>query len=218
MSSMLGNRGPTGYQAQGRQGPTGNAGRNRIPKGYEHSQISNYTPEQWQLFQQMFGGVAPDSYTARLAGGDQSLFEEMEAPAHRQFAGQIGALASRFSAGGGGRGALSSRRSSGFQNTATSAASNFAQELQARRQELQRGAIRDLHGMSLDLLGQRPYQDYLTPEGPSGWESAISGGLPIAGAAMGGALGAAYGGPGGGWAGAQLGGKIGSRASQGFFA
>jgi hypothetical protein len=145
-SSMLGSRG----------GMPGD----KIPKGYRQGQMQQFTPDQMNLFKQMFGHVSPDSYTSRLAGGDQSMFDEVEAPAMRQFSELLGGLSSRFSAGGG-QGSLGNRRSSGFQNTATSAASNFAQDLQAQRQSMRQQAIKDLMGMSGDLLGQRPQEKFL---------------------------------------------------------
>lgn len=149
---------PTGY---GMGSPTGLSGSgragNKIPSGYKAGQLQQFTPEQMQLFQQMFSQVGPDSYTSRLAGGDQSLFDEMEAPAFRQFNELQGNIASRFSGMGTG-----GRHSSGFQNQATAAGSNFAQDLQSRRQELQRQAIQDLMGMSNNLLNQRPYEQFIT--------------------------------------------------------
>jgi hypothetical protein len=138
-------------------GATGASAGNKIPKGYQLGRIQNFTPEMMDLFKRMFSNVGPESYTSRLAQGDESLFEEMEAPAMKQFAGLQGNLASRFSGMG-----MGARRSSGFQNTANQASSDFAQQLQSRRQELQRGAIKDLHGMSTDLLSQRPYDQFLT--------------------------------------------------------
>lgn len=150
----------------GVKGPTGAIG-NKLPKGYKSSQLAQFTPEQMQLFQELFSNVSPGSYLSRLAGGDRSFFEEMEAPALRQFSELQGNIASRFSQGGGGPNALSSRRSSGFQNELSSQASNFAQQLQAQRQQLQKQAIFDLMGLSRDLLGERPYDTKLVPKGPS---------------------------------------------------
>ncbi len=72
MSSMTGS---TGY------------GGSKIPKGYEQGSMQQFTPEQMNLFKSLFGQVGPDSFTSRLAGGDQSMFEQMEAPAMRQFQG-----------------------------------------------------------------------------------------------------------------------------------
>jgi hypothetical protein len=132
-------------------------GGNKIPKGYQSGQMQQFTPEQMQLFQSLFGHLGEGSYLSRLAGGDQSFFDEVEAPAKRQFSGLQGNLASRFSGMGTG-----ARNSSGFQNTATQASSDFAQDLQSRRQGLQRQAITDLMGMGNQLLGQRPYEQFLT--------------------------------------------------------
>jgi hypothetical protein len=137
-------------------GPRGAMGGDTVPKGYRAGQFQQFTPEQMGLFQQLFGHLGPESNLSKLAGGDQSTFEEMEAPSHRQFQGQLGQLASRFSGMG-----LGARKGSGFQNTATAAASNFSQDLASRRQELQRQALMDLMGISESLLGQRPQEKFL---------------------------------------------------------
>jgi len=123
-----------------------------IPKGYRASQLQQFTPEQMQLFSQLFGHVGPESNVSRLAGGDQSSFEQMEAPAHRDFQSMLGQFGSRFSGMG-----MGGQKSSGFKNALTAASSNFAENLASRRQELQRQALFDLMGLSGALLGQRPY-------------------------------------------------------------
>lgn len=156
MSSMYGQRGPTGVVSGG--GMSGN----KVPKGYQLGQIQQFTPEQMQLFQSLFSHLGPDSYLARLAGGDESLFGEIEAPALRQFSGIQGNIASRFSGMGTG-----ARRSSGFQNTMNQASSDFAQDLQSKRQGLQQEALRNLFGLSSELFSQRPYEQFLTEKPPS---------------------------------------------------
>jgi hypothetical protein len=180
---------------------SGNSYNDKIPHGYKAAQLQQFTPEQMQLFQQMFGQVSPDSYLSKLAGGDQSFFGEIEAPALRQFSELQGGIASRFSGAG-----LGARRSSGFQNAQTSAASDFAQQLQSNRQSLTRQAQQDLMNMSNQLLNQRPYERmlYEKPEKQSsGWGG-------IAGAALGGLGGFALGGPAGAMSGAQFGYGVGS--------
>jgi len=196
-----------GNSLVGAQGRTGN----KIPSGYKSGKIQQFTPEQMQLFQQLFSNVSPDSYLSRLAGGDQSQFEQTEAPALRQFSELQGNIASRFSGMG-----MGARRSSGFQNTVNQAASNFAQDLQSRRQALQRQAIMDLMGLSGDLLGQRPYENFLVPKQSSGFMSSLGsslgGAIPgaISGFLTAGPIGALAGGVSGG-AGAALGrGRLGS--------
>src|SRR5208337_2798286 len=176
--NTIGNAGPSGV-AGGMNNSTGYY-KEKIPEGYKAGKLQQFTPEQLELFQSLFGHLGPDSYLSQLAGGDESFFDEIEAPGKRQFAGSLGNIASRFSQGGGGQGALSSRRSSGFQNAATAASSNFAQELQAQRQGLQRQALYDLMGLSSNLLGQRPYEAFLTkkaPEQSSGWGGLVGAGL-----------------------------------------
>lgn len=176
---------------------------NKVPTGYKVGRMQQFTPEQMQLFQSLFGHLSPDSYLSRLAGGDESLFGEMEAPALRQFNEIQGGLASRFSGMG-----MGSRHSSGFQNTANAASSQFAQDLQSRRQELQRQAIMDLMGLSNNLLGQRPYEQFLYEKKKPFWQQLLGGALPIGGALIGGAI--------GGPAGAQIGGMAGSAAGSAF--
>lgn len=176
-----------------------------VPKGYRKGQIQQYTPEQLDLFEQMFGNVGPDSYQSRLAGGDEDIYNEIEAPALRQFNELQGGLASRFSRGGG-QGSLSGRRSSGFQNTSTAAASNFAQQLQAQRHGLRQQAIQDLMEMSGQLLDKRPYQQTLNPKNQK--QSSGFGGL--IGAGLGGVGGFLAGGPAGALTGANLGYNVGS--------
>lgn len=203
MSNPMGNMGNM-------RGPTGRIG-NKVPSGYKSGQLQNFTPDQMQLFQQLFGQVSPDSYTSRLAGGDQSSFDQMEAPALRQFNEIQGNISSRFSGqGDGGRQSQGGRHSSGFQNTITSAGSNFAEQLQSNRQQLQRQAIQDLMHMSGSLLGQKPYDNYLLPKKrkPSFLQSLLGGAAPLAG----GAIGGYFGGP----AGATAGFGIGNSFSQGF--
>lgn len=162
MQGMMGMRGsPSNRMA---------TGSNIIPKGYEQGQLQQFTPEQMELFQRMFSQVSPESYLSRLAGGDQGLFEEMEQPALKQFSGLQGNLASRFSGMG-----MGARRSSGFQNTINQAGTDFAFQLQSNRQNLQRQAISDLSGMSQQLLGQRPNEQFLTEKQKPWWQQLLSG-------------------------------------------
>ncbi len=198
MTSLTGSRGPTG----GNVGPTasGKWAGDKIPSGYKRYQMANYDDQQMDTYNRGFEAVSPDSYLSRLAGGDQALFDEMEAPALKQFSGLQGNLASRFSGMG-----MGARKSSGFQNTANQAATDFAGQLQSQRQGLQRQAIGDLHNMSQQLLSNRPYDRWLEEKQPSGWESFGQAALPFAGAALGGV----FGGP----AGASMGYSAGSAAS-----
>lgn len=168
-----------------------------------HNKFSQFTPEQLELFQSLFSHLGPDSFLSQLASGDEATFNQIEAPALRQFAELQGGLASRFSMGGG-KGSLGSRHSSGFQNAQNQAASNFAQQLQAQRSGLQRQAVQDLMGNAQMLFGQQPFGLQQKPERQQGgWGGLIGGGL----GALGGAL---VGGPSGALQGAQLGYGVGS--------
>lgn len=157
-TSLSGMRGPTG-SASGLKGT-----------GYKNVQLNQFTPEQQNLFQQLFSQVSPSSYLGKLAGGDQSQFQQLEAPAIKQFGQLQGGLASRFSGMGTG-----ARRSSGFMNTQNQAASDFAQQLQGQRMGIQRQAIQDLMGMSNQLLGQRPFENALLPQEKPLWQQFLLG-------------------------------------------
>lgn len=141
-----------------------------LPKGYAAGQMQQFTPEQMQLYKSMFGQVGPDSYMAKLAGGDKAAFDQLEAPALRQFQGLQGDLSSRFSGAG-----MGARKSSGFQNTMNQASSDFAQQLQSQRMGIQQQAWKDLMGMQNELLGQRPYERFMEQKPPSFWEQAGAG-------------------------------------------
>jgi hypothetical protein len=155
--------------------------------GYRQEKIQNFTPEQMQLFQSLFSNVQPGSYLARLAGGDESLFQGMEGKSMREFQGLQGDIASRFS--GTQQGQMSARGGSGFHNTLNQATSDFAQDLQSRRQQLQMEAIQQLMGLSGDLLQQRPFETKLIKKKKSFWQQLLEGGLPILGGIAGGLLG-----------------------------
>src|SRR5208283_4740046 len=122
--------------------PTGKKGNDR-PSGYKYQQTSNYTPQQHRIHQQRAAELEEGSYLSRLANGDESMFEELERPALRQFGQAQAGLASRFSAQGQG-----GRHSSGFRNSMNASTRDFAEKLQANRLNLRNQAMRDLHTMS----------------------------------------------------------------------
>ena len=132
--------------------------------------MQQFTPEQMNLFKSLFGHLGPDSFLGKLAGGDQGAFEGLEAPAWRDFQSGMGALGSRFAGTGGQTSAL---KSSGFRNTATAGASQFAQDLQSQRLGLQNQAIKDLMSMSNQLLEQRPNMQGFMKKAPSIWQKIL---------------------------------------------
>ncbi len=196
----MGNRGSSGGSSGSRMRSGGGKSGDIIPKGHLEGQLQQFTPEQMKLFQQMFSHVSPESQTGRLASGDQSMFGEIEAPALRQFQELQGQMGSRFSGMG-----MGAQKSSGFQNTMGQMGSDFAMQLQAQRQQLQRQAIQDLMGNASTLLGQSPYERFLIKK-----QQQEKAGTPwgkIIGAGVGGAAGAFSGF--GGIAGANIGANIG---------
>jgi hypothetical protein len=187
-------------------GPNGKVG-NKIPEGHGLAQYNQYTPQQQKIFKQSGDKLGPDSYLSRLSQGEEGIFDQLEEPALRQFNELQGGIASRFSQGAGGRGAMSSRRSSGFQNASSASASNFAQQLQSQRMQLMRQAQQDLHGMSQDFLGNRPYETQLYEKQKE--QSSFGKWAPLIGGAVGGIVGLA-GGPFGAAAGFSAGQAVGN--------
>ena len=155
-------------------------GRNVVPKGYSQGRIGQFTPEQHQLFEHMFSQVGPESFLGKLGAGDQSQFEKLEAPALRQFSQLQANTANKYSGYGSG-----SRRSSGFQQEMGQETSDFAQKLQSNRLGLQQNALQQLMQMSNMLLGQRPYEQFMTPKKQPFWKELLSGLSPGIGSALG---------------------------------
>lgn len=165
-TSMTGNRGAAGLAQQGNA-----AGGNIIPKGYRQGQLQQFGPEQMQLFQRLFGSVSPDSYLARLAGGDESAFEQYEKPAWRALGEAQGQLGSRFSQLS--PGAMSAQRGSGFKNAASQQSMDFAERLAAQRHALQSSALSQMHELSSSLLNQRPNEQFLVQKQLPFWKQLL---------------------------------------------
>lgn len=135
------------------------------PSGYSKTSIQQFSPEAMALYKQLFSHLGEGSFLSRLAGGDQSMFEEMEAPAMKQFGEMQGQLGSRFSGMG-----MGARRGSGFSNTMNQATSDFAQQLQSQRMGLQNQATRDLMNMAAMLMGQKPMDKGLVEKSKPWWQ------------------------------------------------
>ena len=173
-----------------------------IPSGYRKGSMQQFTPEQMELYQSMFPHLSPESFLNMLATGDQSMFEQMEAPAMKQFQQLQSQTASQFSGMG-----MGAQGGSGFRNQLNQQTSDFAQQLHSQRMGIQNNAIKDLMGMSNTLLGQRPKENFMVKkeeEKKSGWGG-------IAGAVVGGTAGMFMGGPMGAMAGASLGSAVGNQ-------
>lgn len=177
-SSMSGGMGATG---------------SKIPKGYAAGKLQQFSPEQMGLFKQLFGYTSPEGQLAKQAGGDLSGFAPQEALAQRQFQEFQGQNASRFSGLG-----MGSRRGSGFQNSQTQGAQDFALQLASQRQGLQRQALMDLMGISQSLLGQRPQEQFLVKKDLPFWQQAALGAAGGLGQGLSGGLGGLFGAFGGG--------------------
>lgn len=190
-------------------GPTGTASGLK-GTGYKQVSLPTMSPQQMQLFQQVFSGIQPGlssglSQLSGLAGGGEDYFSQLEAPALRQFGQLQGNIASRFSGMGSG-----ARRSSGFQNEMGGAAAGLAEKLAGQRMGLQQDAISQLLGLYSDLMGQQTSENFLVPrqQRKKWYQSLLGGSLPFAGTTAGGLL--------GGVPGAALGASLGGASGQAF--
>lgn len=143
--------------------------------GYKMRQTPNFTPEQMNLFQQLLGGVSQGGglsggvdFLSQLAGGDESAFEAAEAPSYAAFDKMLGQLGSRYSQ-------LGARDSSSFNQAVSGGASDLAQDLGAKRLGMQNSAIDRLLGLSQQLLGQQPYENYQEQKGGMDWGGLLGG-------------------------------------------
>lgn len=137
------------------------SGYQQMPKvsGYKNVQMPQYTPQQMQFFQKLMGGVGGGldqsmNYLQQMAAGDESMFEQMEKPAYTAFDKMLGQIGSRYSG-------MGARDSSAYENAMAGAGAEMAENLQAKRAQMQQSAIEKLLGMSESLLGQRPYENML---------------------------------------------------------
>jgi len=149
-------------------------------KGYAKGEMSQFTPEQTKLFKNLFSQMGSDTFLGKLASGDQSQFEQLEAPAWRQFGDVQANIANRFSGMGSG-----ARRSSGFKNAQSGAGMEFLEKLQSQRMGIQQDAIKSLWDMSQQLLGQKPYEQFMVPKETPFWKQATLAGIGAAGTAAG---------------------------------
>lgn len=185
--------------------------------GYQQLSVPKMSQQGQDIWQKLYsgsqGGVGSSLQgLSDIAGGDQSKFAELEAPAQRQLQEMQGGIASRFSGMGSG-----ARRSSGHQNTQTGAAVDLAERLQGQRLGLQQNAWKQLLGIHSDLMANPTHESFLMKEKQPAWQKWLGASLPWIGGAAGAGLGFMGGGPAGAMTGAQIGSQIGGYGSKGFF-
>ncbi len=176
----------------------GLSGGSILPHNYEIGSIQKFTPEQNKIHQYMGDLLGPSGYLSKIAGGDESFFQEMEAPALRQHQAITSGAGSRF-----GNLGLGNAKSGGF-SMPSSSFKDFAAALQANRTQQRMSAINSLMSGSNAYLSHKPTEKLLVPENDPLKYSKLSSTIFGAG---GGAL---QGGAMGGWPGAILGGLYGA--------
>lgn len=163
MSSMIGSSGPTGYNYNF-----------KTPKGYSPYSQQTMDPQALGFRNQLMGALQPGAmgganFLSKLAGGDESMFQQMEAPAWNALESGMGMAGTRYSNMG-----MGAQNSSGFKQAMGGIAGQFGQQLASQRMSLQQQAIRDLFGMSSELMGMKTMESGLVKKPPSGWEQIMS--------------------------------------------
>lgn len=141
--------------------------------GYQQVSMPRLSPQQQQLFSQVFGAISPNigqaySRLGQLAGGDAGAYEELEAPAFRNLQRGLGETASRFSSMGTG-----ARRSSGFNLEAGDLSRQLAENLQSKRLGLQQNAIQQLMSLFGNLMGTQTSENLLVPRQKPFWQELL---------------------------------------------
>jgi hypothetical protein len=132
--------------------------------GFQNISLPTKSPEQMDLLRRLIGSSLPGmergiGNLSKLAGGgDEAYWNQLEAPAFRQFGQMQGDIASRFSGMG-----MGAQKGSGFGNEQNSAAMEFAEKLQSNRIGMQQDAISQLLGMSQSLLGTETHENVMIP-------------------------------------------------------
>lgn len=131
------------------------------PSGYNVKNVQQFTPEQMQLFQMLLSGLTQEGglgggfdFLKKLSSGEDSAFQQMEAPYFSALEKGLGQTASRFSRFG-------ARDSSAFENALAGQTSDMAMQLGAQRNQMQMNALNSLLGLSSNLLGQKPFETML---------------------------------------------------------
>lgn len=160
-------------------------------RGTGYKQVTTPTMSQgtMDLFNKLLGGSSEGissglSNLSKMASGDQSTFDQMEAPALRQFSGLQGNFSSKYAGGQG----SSSLQNSRFQNAMGGANADFAERLSSNRMGMQQSAIEQLMHLAEHLLGTKTFESSLIPKKPS-LLSQILGGIGGLGGKVGGNIG-----------------------------
>src|SRR5579859_3942087 len=168
-------------------GPTGRAAGLK-GTGYKNVSLPTMSPEQMNLFSQIFNSGSPGIKSSvqglsQQAEGGEDYFKQLEAPAMRQFEELQGNIASRFSGAG-----MGARKGSGFNNAQSGAAADLAERLQGQRMGLQQSARDQLLSLFQSLMGTQTSENLLVPKQKPWWQEL---GTSLAGTAgqLGGTLG-----------------------------
>lgn len=153
---------------------------------YQQIQMPTKDPKAMELYQQIAQALGPHlkntvgNIGQMAAGGTEEQWNQLEAPAMRQFNQFQGNMASRFSGAG-----MGSRHSSGFQNTMTGASTDLAERLQGNRMNLQQNAQSQLLGLYQNLMGTDTFDTQFLQKQKPWWQELLSSLGPAAGQAAG---------------------------------
>jgi len=153
--------------------------------GYRAINIPTKSGEQSRAFSEALAALQPYLGGAvgsmgRMASGQPEQFEQMEAPAMRQYQQLLGNIGARYSGMG-----MGAQKSSAFQNEMSSAASDLAERLQSQRLSMQQSAQEQLMNLFKSLMGEDLFDTQLMPKKSSFYKQFGLGMAPGMGQALG---------------------------------
>jgi hypothetical protein len=153
---------------------------------YQQIQVPTKDPRAMELYQQVAQALGPHLGNAvqgigQLAGGGTpEQWQQLEAPALRQYQQLVGGIGARYS----GLGSGGAQKSSAFQNELSGSAADLAERLQGQRMGLQQNALQQLLGLYQNLIGTDTFENVFLPKQKPWWQefaSAIAPGIGMAG-------------------------------------
>lgn len=151
---------------------------------YQQLQVSTKDPRAMELYGQISQALSPHLGGAvqglgqLAAGGTPEQWQQLEAPALRQYQQLVGGIGARYSGLG-----MGAQKSSAFQNELSGSAADLAERLQGQRMGLQQNALNQLLSLYQSLIGADTFENAFLPKKKPFWQELIGSLAPGVGAA-----------------------------------
>lgn len=153
---------------------------------YQQLQVSTKDPRAMELYGQVAQSLRPHLGGAvqelgqLAAGGTPEQWQQLEAPALRQYQQLVGGIGARYSGLG-----MGAQKSSAFQNELSGTAADLAERLQGQRLGLQQNALNQLLSLYQSLIGTDTFDTMFLPKKKPFWQEFLGGMAPGIGQGLG---------------------------------